>query len=220
MCLLLIGGRTWKAVAMVLKSKLCSICKAWEKKHEEGPITFHHCRKNYEGASGTMEPQGCLEMVVGLFYNRKRIVVSICIDDDASTRSKLRWSNADYMKNNSNTNEVPKVPVTKGNHIGELQERPDKGKLSADIPEPAFFADPNHRRKCFTKELYKLKESRANNKHHGMTGMDLNQLKKNSGCYMARTLKGKTDAEMMVNAAKVVIEHHFDEHMYCGVWCP
>lgn len=212
---LLVGARTRKAVAMLLKSKLCTFCISWAKKNA-GPIPPHYCRKNHEGSSSAMEPQACLEMVVGLFVRRKCVVARICLDDDASTRSLLRWSNADWMKNN-NVIEKPKVLVTKGKFVGELQDRPDKGMLPAEIPEPTFVADPNHRRKCFTKELYKLKESPAAVKH-GMTGMDLNRLKKNFG-YMARTLKNKAESEL-VDTAKAVIEHHFDEHKYCGVWCP
>jgi hypothetical protein len=74
---------------------------------------------------------------------------NICADDDASTRALLRWSNADFMKNN-NTTEPPKVAVTQGPNKGvKMQPRPDKGKLPGDIPEPAFVADPNHRRARF-----------------------------------------------------------------------
>jgi hypothetical protein len=36
---------------------------------------------------------------------------------------------------------------------------------------------------------------------------------------MARTLKNLPESEY-VNAGQAVIQHHFDDHTYCGVWCP
>jgi hypothetical protein len=76
------------------------------------------------------------------------------LDDDASTRSLLRWSssNAEYMKNTNSTT-APMVPKTKGKNAGDLKKRDDKEKLPGMIPGPFFLADPNHRRKVFTGEL-------------------------------------------------------------------
>jgi hypothetical protein len=34
--------------------------------------------------------------------------------------------------------------------------RPNQGKLPGHIPEPQFVADPNHRKKVFTGDLWKL----------------------------------------------------------------
>jgi hypothetical protein len=36
---------------------------------------------------------------------------------------------------------------------------------------------------------------------------------------MARTLKTKLEEDFEA-AGKAVIEHHFDNHEFCGVWCP
>jgi hypothetical protein len=36
---------------------------------------------------------------------------------------------------------------------------------------------------------------------------------------MARTLKAKSE-DQLVNAGKAVIKHHFDNHEFCGIWCP
>jgi hypothetical protein len=104
---LLIGCRTKKAIAMVVKSKVCSFCSSWAKKMKElnDPeednveleVPTHMCTKNHDGTSSSMEPQACLEMVTDLFMRRHCIVNMICCDDDASTRSLLRWSNEDYI---------------------------------------------------------------------------------------------------------------------------
>jgi hypothetical protein len=90
---LLIGGTTQKPLHLVMKSKLCSCCSAWKKKHKnkevEPPVPWHFCPRNHEGSSSSMEPLACLEMVIELFDKWHCIVEMICADDDASTRSLL-----------------------------------------------------------------------------------------------------------------------------------
>jgi hypothetical protein len=136
--------------------------------------------------------------------------------DDASTRALLRWSNADFMKNN-NTTEPPKVFVTRGPNKGvKMQPRPDKGKLPGDIPEPTFVADPNHRRKVLNGELVVLANSKVKEKAT-MTRMDSTRIAKNFG-YFIRTLPSLQENEYEVKA-RAVLEHHFDNHEFCGEFC-
>jgi hypothetical protein len=214
---ILVGTFTRKAVAMILKSKVCNYCLAWPKnKKNIGPVGPHQCRKNHDASSSAMELAACLEMVIGLYDNRNCIVSMICADDDASTRSMLRWSNQDHMINNNST-VVPQVGKTKGKNTGELHDRPDRGKLPGRIPEPMFGANPNHRRKVFTGVLMKLKDAKVAERHT-MCRMDVTRLQKNFG-YMARTLKNRPKSEF-VTAGLAVIDHHFDDHQYCGPWCP
>jgi hypothetical protein len=99
---LLVGCMTRKPVAFIVKSKICNFCKAWNNKKLEDP-PWHDCRANHGGSLSAMEPVACLEMVVDLFNTKHCIINRICCDDDASTRSLLRWSNADYMINNNTT---------------------------------------------------------------------------------------------------------------------
>jgi hypothetical protein len=143
-------------------------------------------------------------------------VEMICADDDASTRSLLRWSNASHMTSN-NTDQVPMVPITRGPNIGKLQARPDKGSLPGHIPEPQFVADPNHRRKVLTGELYQLSLAKVSDKHT-MTRMDAARIGKGFG-YMIRSLPRKEESEYVASGL-AVLEHHFDNHEYCGQWCP
>jgi hypothetical protein len=117
---------------------------------------------------------------------------------------------------NNNTEELPLVPIRVGKNKGKLQPRPDKGKLPGNVPEPLFVADPNHRRKGLTGELIKLDKSKVEVKLT-MTRMDSTRIGKNFA-YMARTLKERPPDEF-VDAAKAVLEHHFDNHEYCGDWC-
>jgi hypothetical protein len=130
-----IGGLSRKPVAIQVKSKICNYCFAWKKKHPpidneaDLPVPPHNCTINHVGTSAAMEAAAALEMVIDLFDRQHVKVGKICIDDDASTRSILKWSNADYMKNN-NTDKPPQVPKTVGKNKGELHDRPNNGKAS------------------------------------------------------------------------------------------
>jgi hypothetical protein len=216
---LLVGGLTRKPLILEVKSKLCSVCFHWKKKHQDlelEPIPEHRCPKNHDGTSSSMEPIACLDMIIKLFERRQVIVQDICLDDDASTRALLRWSNKDWMLNN-NTTIVPTVPITKGKNKGNPQKRPDKGKLPRHIPEPKFLADPNHRRKVWTGDLIQLANGKVADKFT-MTKMDATRLGKNYG-YMIRALH-RIPVDKYEDAGKAVLEHHFDNHDYCGPWCP
>jgi hypothetical protein len=84
--------------------------------------------------------------------------------------------------------------------------------------EPLFVADPNHRKKVLTGELYAL-ESARKAERLTMTRMDSTRIGKNFG-YMIRALpRMAEDNDAMVIAGKAVQEHHFDNHEYCGAWC-
>jgi hypothetical protein len=108
------------------------------------------------------------------------------------------------------------VPKMKGVYKGELQPRPNNGKLPANVPEPKFVADPNHQHKGLNGELIKLDMSRKEIKFT-MTRMDSTRIAKNFG-YMARSLKQHPE-EALQNLAASVLEHHFNNHVYCGDWC-
>ena len=170
------------------------------------------CWKNHNGTSGSMESAGCLQLVVETFDKHHAIIRRLCCDDDSSIRADCQWSNADYLTNN-NTDVLPQVPKRVGKFKGKLQPQPDKGKLPAHVPEPLFVAEPNHHRKGLTGELIKLDKDKVHIKHT-MTRMDSAQIGKNFA-YMARTLKARP-CEEFANAAKAVLEHHFDNHEYCG----
>ena len=230
----LVGTETRGILAKALCSKLCHYCKTWCRRHtvdEDPPV--HDCTINHKGSSGSMEPVAILKMVVHLKEQHQAIVSVIVTDDDSSIKSKLKWRNEDWKANN-NTDENPTIINGKGNIV----PRPNRGKLPKDIPEPSFLADPNHRRKTMVGELYKLE---AKPKTHPdkltkkqltkiktesyswnltMTKMDCMRLVSTNFGFMARTLcdGNKSDDEILL-CGKAVLEHHFDNHIYCGDWC-
>jgi hypothetical protein len=218
---LYVGGKTRLPISYCIKSKLCCYCRAWTKKHDDlaiDPIPIHSCKKNWDLSSGAMEPKACLDMTVALFDTKQVCISVICIDDDASTRSMLKWSNADHMKNN-NTTTPPMVPITKGKNIGKPQVRPDRGRLPPHVPEPSFIADPNHRKKVLTGELIALASGKVSDKFT-MTKNDSTRLGKNFAWMIHKLHKFNGDEEACYRAGQAVVDHHFDNHEYCGQWCP
>jgi hypothetical protein len=112
----------------------------------------------------------------------------------------------------NNTLVPPKVACKDG----RLTTRPDKGKLKYPYPEPAFLGDLAHRTKTASGEVFKL-ALQPLSKSKGVNKIDAIKLKKNYG-YMLNQLPN-LDESKWENAAKAVLEHHFDCHTYCGKWC-
>jgi len=219
---LFIANLTRKPVAKHVCCKSCKKCKSWYRYHaadEEPPE--HECVTNFDGSSGSMEPEAMLEMYKTLHDNYQTIIGTIVTDDDSSIKAKLKWSNEDHMKNN-NTTDTPKIT----NRVGNVVPRPDKGGIPSHMPEPGFLADPNHRRKTLANELYNLEKlgKQADKKNPNkkwnltMTKMDVLRISKNFA-FMAKTLKNKTSDKDMLDSSRAVVEHHFDNHEYCGEWC-
>jgi hypothetical protein len=222
-----VGGLCRKPIALQVKSRICNYCLAWKKKNPPSeefpdglPVAPHACTINHEGSSASMEPRAGLDMIIDLFHRRHVSIARICVDDDASTPALLKWSNADYC-NNNNTPKPPQVNRRLKRKDGTIkhyeEDRPDSGRLPGHIPEPKWVADPNHRKKLFTKDLRAFKGDTSKDRF-GMSDMDVTRLGKSYG-YMIRGLKRITE-DKYVDAAKAVVEHHYDNHEYCGQWCP
>jgi len=79
------------------------------------------------------------------------IVNAVVTDDNSSIKSKLKWSNSDHMLNHGST-DPPTIINSNGNEV----VRPNHGELPRHMPEPDFYADPNHRKKTWKKSLYQL----------------------------------------------------------------
>jgi hypothetical protein len=222
-----VGGLCRKPIAVRVKSRICNYCLAWKKKNPPSeefpdglPVAVHDCTLNHIGSAASMEPRAALDIIIDMFHRRHVTVDRICIDDDASTPALLKWSNADYCINN-NTDKPPQVRRTvkkkNGDIVHVFEDRPDSGRIPMYMPEPKWVADPNHRKKLFTKDLRKFKMD-TSKERFGMSDMDVMRLGKNYG-YMIRGLK-RLPEEKFLDAGKAVVEHHYDNHQYCGKWCP
>jgi hypothetical protein len=100
-----------------------------------------------------------------------------------------------------------------------MKPRIDRGRLPKHIPEPTFVADPNHRKKVWTGDLYKLLQQNVGSRCT-LTKNDVAGLGKNFG-HMIRGLSRDNVRETdFVKHGITVLDHHFDDHQYCGLWCP
>jgi len=86
------------------------------------------------------------------------------------------------------------------NDKGDKVVRPDKGELPADILEPSFLADPNHRKKSLANVLYQLEGQTAVNKFT-MTKMDVLRLATNFA-YVVCTLPQQTELKRPMRHAE------------------
>ena len=211
------GKYTRKALCVCVKSKICSGCDTLPRRGIEGPAPRHSCVKNHFGSSGAMESAAALEMIVDLYDNKRVILEKIVADDDSSTKAVLTWNNADYMRLN-NEMKPPQVPITRGPRKGELQDRPEGvGRLPGYMEEPLWAADPNHRKKLLTGELAALCIQLVDKKIT-MTKMDALRIGKNYG-YFIRSIPRANDLQASLKGGKAVLDHHFDVHDNCGLWC-
>jgi len=206
-----IGQHTQKPIAWHVMGKACLFCQGWQRgKHKNNPIPQHSCRVNWDGSSGAMEPAAILEMYKLLFEKYHVVVDFLITDDDISIKATMKWSNADTMTN-LGLNEPPHIINPKGEKV----VRPDKGGTPAHMPETKFAADPNHRKKSLNNVLCQL-ESYNNDKSMTMTKMDVLRLG-TSFAHMVRMLPYCEECNY-VNKGKAVLQHHFDNHEYCGDW--
>lgn len=197
----LIGKSTRKAVAMCLKSKYCKKCSAAARKNT--PAKKHCCQKNHFGSSGSMESSSLLEMTESLYYNKYCCLSFVITDDDSSMKANCKWSNEDWAKHMG-------LPVP-------TKDDRTSGLLRYPIPPPDFLADPAHRKKTLRNHLWKLMGRGKKGGNAGLVEGDILRLTMYF-IYMVRQLHDLPESEW-VNAAKAVLEHHFDNHEFCGDFC-
>jgi len=90
------------------------------------------------------------------------------------------------------------------------------GLLRYPVPQPAFLADPAHRKKTFKNKLYSIKGTSVR-VNHGIQDGDILRLTLYYA-YFIRQLKDKPEEEW-VESGKALVDHHFDSHDFCGEWC-
>ena len=207
----LIGMKTKKPIAVLIRSKFCRICSFAKSKNQI--VRQHTCTVNHEGSSGSMESAALVEMTHELHYSKLCHLQYIVTDDDSTMKARLKWSNADYERHYG---EEPKVMIEEGKKKGQYRIRKDNGQLDYPIPEPKFVADPAHRIKTFRNHLYTFKGLPAEEKF-GFNDADLTRIVRNFA-YFVRKLP-QTSRDEWVDASKAVIDHHFDEHSCCGDFC-
>ena len=201
-------SKTRKPIEMQVMAKSCRICYCWKARHDT-PVPAHQCTANHDGSSGAMEPLAVLEMYKRLYDDNQVVVEYIISDDDSSIRSKLKWSHAGYTANGV---DIPTYLAKDGKY----KKKQDHGEIPSYMPMPSFVADPSHRKKTLKGELFRMFYSKVATKKT-LTKCDIYRISQNFA-FMSRTLPG-VDPSEYVDRGKAVVEHHFDNHQYCGEFC-
>ena len=208
-----IGWRTGSPIRNTIYQKKCVHCENARKRGLQYAQP-HTCAQNYEGSSKGMESKAALDCCLRIrqitisygFVNICHVAI-VTLDDDASTRAILSHSYKELI----DAGKMETWPLTaKGNR------KSDSGKLPLDHPEIIFFSDLCHRVRSFGKYLYV--EERKAKKDSTMTKVDCLRLKRNFAWWLF-TSRHDT-LEEFKNAGMAVVEHHFNNHQYCGEWCP
>jgi len=82
---LLIGALSKKVLDSVVFNKKCAVCMK-----NKGNAKKHHCIKNYEGSSKSMEASALTAMLVRVPDEKGVSICTIISDDDSNGRSKSR----------------------------------------------------------------------------------------------------------------------------------
>jgi len=153
-----------------------------------------------------MEPHGAVACVTALFKTGIAYVFEVVGDDDSSIHANLCHSFNVLIKsgiwNDKKTQWPQKDKKYADNH----------SKLLLYIPAIAnFLADPAHRCKSFTRDLFKLVES--DSQRLGFDKFDCARLKRN---YMYWLWQNCNEPfEIFSYRFASVIEHHFGIHDFC-----
>jgi hypothetical protein len=193
-------------IGLAILNKHCRVCSSLS-----AELVEHECHANFEGSSGAMESAALVKLAHGLLDEMNVLFGTVVADDDSSMRAQMKWSNADWMLNNKTT-EPPRV-ATKS---GKLTVRPDCGQLRKDYPEPKWLNDPSHRGKTLSGELRAF-EKQPLAVSQGVNKIDCMKLQKNFR-YMIKQQKD-VPCEEWLGRGESVLEHHFENHSKCGVWC-
>lgn len=94
--------------------------------------------------------------------------------------------------------------TTPEEHARKLEKKEAKKKKQRQLNE--------------NQDTHKKKPAKEYEWNLTMTKMDVRRISKNFA-FMARTLSNKKTDEAILQAGKAVLEHHFDEHCFCGDFC-
>jgi len=216
----LVGIKTRKPVAMCLKSSFCSVCCYHMKRHNlaQEEVPEHECVANHQGSAGSMESAALIEMIESLYYGNQVSVSKVITDDDSKMKAQCKWSNKDFLAHHNYPPGEKKWLIVGSKKVSQklVKVYRKDGLLQFPVPEPTFLADPAHRKKTFRNKLYLIK-GQSVKKKHGIQDGDILRLTMYYA-YFIHQLQGIHEEKWM-EAAKAIVDHHFNTHDRCGDWC-
>jgi hypothetical protein len=169
------------------------------------------CPKNYVGSAKGMEATGAARIVSRLFskVDDKCYVAHLVTDDDSSVCKILTHSYRELL-------EALEMTEAEWPRYANGRTQPDNGVLPLLHAIIRFLADKGHRVRGYTSFLFaESYKSVANG--CGCTKVDAERMK----CRLSWTLHLHYFGtyEEFRTAVNAVLQHHFDDHSFCGDWC-
>ena len=218
----LVGVATKKIIGLTIFCKKCAMCTYHENKNTTPP--FHYCPRNHFGSSKSMESLSAVQLLQMMYENKNVSIDKLVGDDDSTFRSKIKHSYKAKVESNEGVykdytkDDWPTYVVKKGKDKGKRKKVKDNGILPLHVPEVSFvYTDPTHRTKVAVKGIFNKANSTKANNRNGITKQDAERIKVNFG-YFLKLYSTKSIEEMM-RRSKAILEHHFNNHEFCGKWC-
>jgi hypothetical protein len=200
-CTVMIGCRSQLVLDISPMSNTCAKCL------KNLPHDPELCPRNVDCSAKAMEAIGSAEIVRDLFDRYDAYVHEYVGDDDSSTKKVLRHSWKEEMEAGLR-DDVPRYETSRA-------KKPDNGLLPIEHPSITWLADKGHRVRQFANKIFML--CRKKKADCEGTPMDAERLKRNlSYAIRVNCTKGITE---MKKAVESVLEHHFNNHGLCGLWC-
>jgi hypothetical protein len=199
-CSIMIGRHSQMVLDIAPMSNTCAKCS------RNLPHPPELCPKNVECSSKGMEAIGSAKIEQDIFVTYNTYIHEYVGDDDFSTK-KVLWHSWKEEMERGLIDELPKYD------IGRF--KPDNGLLPIDHPSIICLANKGHRVRQFASKLFAL--CRQKNTNCEGNSMDAKHLKHNLS-YAIRINCHSTLA-VLRGAVESVLEHHFNNHSLCGLWC-
>jgi hypothetical protein len=134
-------------------------------------------------------------------------------DDDTSFKANIRHSWKAKLDDPLDSFGPEDWPRTKSG-----AKKKDTGKLPQHVAEVLeCLADPSHRTRTFGSPYYEQsRKTRANNPY-GFNTNDAERLKTNHGYFLSMYCRCPFDE--FKRRSNAIVEHHFNNHEFCGLWC-
>jgi hypothetical protein len=173
------------------------------------------CPKNYDGSAKGMEACGQARICTDIYSDEElwAYIATLITDDDASVRKILTHSFKALVEAGLMAEEDwPRY----GSQEGRGKKKPDNGLLHILHAAITFLADKGHRVRGYASPIF-AEANKSKKNGCGVTKADAERIKRRLS-WTLRLHCGGTYEEFKT-AVEAVLEHHFDNHEYCGDWC-
>jgi hypothetical protein len=167
--------------------------------------------KNYHGSEKGMEAMGAATIVSRLFANivEKSYVANLVTDDDSSVCKILTHSYREL---------VDALKMTEAEWLWYVngKKKPDNGLLHILHAIINLLADKGHRVRGYSSYIFAESVKPLVNSC-GCTKVDAERMKRRLSWTLRLHCFGMYHE--FETAVRAILEHHFNNHQYCGDWC-